>query len=166
MGPVTATITIDAPRERVFAEIADLAKRPAFCDHFLTGFHLQRIESRGVGAAARFHADAKRFPIWMESRIVEQDAPHRLLEKGKGSRQDRMVVGTAWELVEGSSPSTTEVSVTFWGEPENPFDKGMAKLGAAAWYRRGWKKALQRLRDAIEADQPLERIEVAGASRL
>ena len=47
MGPVMAEITIDAPRERVFAMVADLAMRPAFCDHFLDEFRLQRIESTG-----------------------------------------------------------------------------------------------------------------------
>ncbi len=54
MGPVSAEIEIDVPRERVFAAIADLARRPSFTDHFLDGFHLTRIESSGVGAGARF----------------------------------------------------------------------------------------------------------------
>ena len=50
MGPVSAEIEIDVPRERVFAALADLAARPSFTDHFLTGFHLTRIDPAGVGA--------------------------------------------------------------------------------------------------------------------
>lgn len=163
MRPVTATTTIDAPREQVFAAIADLANRPAFCDHFAEEFHLQRLESRGIGAAARFRAGAPRFPIWMETVITELDPPHRLIERGRGSRADRMDVGTAWELVEAAG--STEVTVTFWIEAENRVDKGLSRLGAGRWYRKQWKTALKRLRDMLESGQPLEPISVAGASR-
>ena len=53
MGPVSAEIEIDVPRERAFEAIADLAAA-LFTDHFLSDFHLTRIESTGVGAGARF----------------------------------------------------------------------------------------------------------------
>lgn len=164
MRPVTATITIDAPRERVFEAISDLAYRPAFCDHFAKEFHLQRLDSRGTGAAARFRAEAKRFPIWMETVVTEVDAPHRLIESGRGARADRMRTGTAWELVEGPG-STTEVTVTFWAEPENPVDAAKSKLGASRWYEKQWRKALRRLRDKLEGGEPLQPLVVAGASR-
>jgi uncharacterized protein YndB with AHSA1/START domain len=165
MGPVSATITIDAPRERVFAVIADLAYRPAFTDHFAHEFHLERLDSTGIGAAARFRADAKRFPIWIETVISEQEAPHRLIERGHGSRQDRMELGTAWELVDGPG-ATTEVTVTFWTEPDNRVDSALGKLGAGRWYRKQWRKSLQRLRDLIENDEPIQPLRVAGASRI
>ncbi len=163
MRPVTATITIDAPREQAFAAIADLANRPAFCDHFAEEFHLQRLESRGIGAAARFRAGAPRFPIWMETVITELDPPHRLIERGRGSRADRMDVGTGWELVEAAG--STEVTVTFWIEAENRVDKWLSSLGAGRWYRKQWGTALKRLRDMLESGEPLEPISVAGASR-
>lgn len=165
MRPVTAKTTIDAPRERVFEAISDLAYRPSFCDHFQKDFHLQRLDSRGVGAAARFRAEATRFEIWMETVVTESEPPHRLIETGRGSRADRMKTGTAWELVEGPG-ATTEVTVTFWAEPENAIDAAKAKLGASRWYARQWKKALKRLRDKLEAGEPLEPLEVAGASRI
>lgn len=163
MRPVNTTITIDAPRERVFAAIADLANRPAFCDHFAEEFHLQRLESRGIGATARFRAAAPRFPIWMETVITELDPPHRLVERGRGSRADRMDVGTAWELVEGAG--STEVTVTFWIEAEKRVDKGLSRLGAGRWYRKQWRTALKRLRDMLESGEVPEPISVAGASR-
>lgn len=165
MGPVTATTMIDAPRERVFDVVADLACRPAFCDHFAEDFHLQRLESRGVGAAARFRADAPRFPIWMETVVIEQDAPHRIIEEGWGSRGDRMKLGTAWEIIDGPG-ATTELTVTFWLDPENRFDSAMGKLGAGRWYRKQWQKAIERLRDKLEAGEPIEPIRVAGGSRV
>jgi uncharacterized protein YndB with AHSA1/START domain len=164
MGPVSATITIDAPRERVFALIADLANRPAFCEH-LTDFHLQRVASTGVGASARFHADATRFPIWMDTVITEVDPPHRLIERGRGGRANRMIVGTAWELVDAAGGGT-EVTVSFWSEPDNVFDRLRGGLGAARWYRRSWKRALRRLREIVEAEGPVEPVRVAGAGRV
>jgi uncharacterized protein YndB with AHSA1/START domain len=165
MRPVTAKISIDAPRERVFEVLADLANRPAFCDHFAKEFHLQRLDSSGVGAAARFRADATRFPIWMETVITELEPPHRIIEVGRGSRADRMQVRTAWELVEGPG-ATTELSVTFWADPDTRTDSTKGKLGAARWYRKQWRKALVRLRDTLENDEPMEPIRVAGTSRL
>jgi hypothetical protein len=165
MRPVTARISIDASRERVFDVLADLANRPAFCDHFADEFHLQRLDSRGVGAAARFHADATLFPIWMETVITELDPPHRIIESGRGSRADRMELGIVWELVEGAA-ATTELSVTFWIEPANHFDRARSKLGAARWYRKRLRRALRRLRDLLENDESIEPLRVAGAARV
>lgn len=165
MGPVSASVSIDAPRERVFAVISDLANRPAFCDHFIKDFHLQRLESRGVGAAARFRTEARGFKIWMETVVEEVEPPHRLLERGRGSRADRMEIGTGWELVEGPA-STTELTVTFWADPSNPADAARSKLGASGWYRRRWKRALRRLRALVENEERIEPVRVAGTSRI
>lgn len=163
MGPVTATISIDAPRERVFEAVADLANRPAFCDHFVRDYHLQRLESRGIGAAARYRVEAPRFPIWLETVITELDPPYRVVERGHGSRADRMALGTAWELVDGPGP-TTEVEVAFWLDTENAFDAAKSRLGAERWYRKQWRTALRRLRDMLEAGEPIEPVRVAGTS--
>jgi uncharacterized protein YndB with AHSA1/START domain len=164
MGPVSATISIDAPREEVFEVVADLARRPAFCDHFIDEYRLQRLESTGVGAAARFRTDAPRFGIWMESVIDRLEPPHLLVERGRGARADRMPIGIAWELVEAAG-ATTEVTVSFWTEPSNPFDRLRERLGSGRWYRRQWKRALVRLRDLVESGEPIDRLRVAGASR-
>lgn len=163
MRPAHANIHIDAPRERVFAVISDLANRPAFTDHFAQEFHLQRLDSTGVGAAARFRAE--KFPHWMETEITEIDEPHRLIERGRGARADRLKLGTAWELVEGPH-SSTEVSVTFWAEPETHIDRAKAGSRLTRWHARQWKKALKRLRTIVENEEPIEPVAVAGASRI
>lgn len=164
MGPVSAEITIDAPRELVYPIVSDLAMRPAFCDHFMEQFRLQRIDSSGVGAAARFRVRAPRFPVWMETVITELDAPYMVLERGKGSRIDRMPVGTGWELV-SSGGTMTNVRVSFWTEPEHAVDKIKDRMASAGWYQRQWNRALTRLRDLVEAGAGVESLRVAGASR-
>ena len=165
MGPVSAKITIDAPRERVFDVVSDLAMRPAFCDHFMEEFRLQRIESTGPGAAARFHVDAPMFPIWMETVITGLEAPHTVLERGRGSRIDRMPLGTGWELT-SSGHRMTDVEVSFWTEPSHLVDKLKDRAALSGWYERQWKRALTRLRDLIEEDAEIQSLRVAGASRL
>lgn len=164
MGPASAEIRIDAPRERVFEVVGDLALRPAFCGHFMEQFRLQRIDSTGTGAAARFWVAAPMFPIWMETVITELDPPHMVLERGRGSRLDRMPIGTAWELVP-SGGSMTDVTVSFWTEPTHPLDKLKDRAAVMGWYERQWRRALARLRDLVEDGTEIEELQVAGASR-
>jgi uncharacterized protein YndB with AHSA1/START domain len=165
MGPVSAEIEIDAPRERVFAAIADLARRPSFTDHFLHGFHLTRIESSGVGAGGRFRTGSPLRSVWMDTAIAELEPPHKLIERGRGGRGNRIPVTTVWELTEGVG-SLTAVRVSVWTEPSSPVDRAVEALsGSAGSARRGWREALRRLRDQLESDAvPPPAVAVAGGN--
>jgi uncharacterized protein YndB with AHSA1/START domain len=165
MGPLSAETTIDAPRERVWELICDLAARPAFCDHLQREFRLQRLESRGVGAAARFRVEAPRMDLWAETVVEDADRPHRLFESGHGGRLDRIPMHTVWELAAGPG-TTTEARVTFWTEPSHPLDRLRERLGASRWFRRQWGTALERLKELAESGEQPARVEVAGAERL
>jgi uncharacterized protein YndB with AHSA1/START domain len=165
MGPISAETEIDVPREQVFAALADLAIRPAFTDHFLSGFNLTRIESSGVGAGARFRIEAPLRKVWMDTTIVELDAPYRVVERGQGGRVNRIPNHTVWELTDG--PGTlTSVRLTHWTEPGS-VDRGLELLSAgSAWQERSWRQALRRLRDGLEAGAwGGERVAVAGGNR-
>lgn len=166
MGPISAEVEIDVSRERVFELIGDLAVRPSFTDHFLSDFHLTRIESTGVGAGARFRVKAPLRSVWMDTTIVEQEEPFRIVERGHGGRTNRIRSNTVWELT-GGSGSLTMVRVSHWTEPANPLDRALEVLSAASvWQERGWREALRRLRDMLESDLPGgERIAVAGGNR-
>jgi uncharacterized protein YndB with AHSA1/START domain len=154
MGPVSAEIEIDVPRERAFETIADLARRPSFTDHFLSGFHLTRIDSRGIGAGARFGVAQPLRSVWMDTVIVDLREPHEIIERGRGGRGNRIPTTTVWELVEGSG-SLTRVRVSHWSEPSNLLDKALERMsGASFWQQRGWNEALRRLRDQLESDAP------------
>lgn len=165
MGPVSAEVEIDVPRERAFEAIGDLARRPSFTDHFLEGFHLTRIESSRVGAGARFRVKQPPRSVWMDTAIVESEPPRKLVERGRGGRSNRIPVTTVWELLEGNG-SLVRVRVSHWTEPTNPLDKALEKIsGAAMRLERDWGRALRRLRDQLESDRPAaEAVAVAGGN--
>lgn len=164
MGPVSVTRAIDAPRERVFDCLCDLANRPAFTDHFLADYRLERFESAGVGAAARMRIDKP--GLWMETVIVEASRPYRILEEGNGGRLDRIPIFTGWEIVEGPASMTSEVTARFATEPNHPQDRLRELRYGARFYRRQWSTALSRLKELIESGRPVERVGIAGGARV
>ncbi len=165
MGPIRAETEVDAPRQRVFETLGDLSLRPAFTDHFLSHFHLTRIESSGVGAGARFRVEAPLRSVWQDTSIVELDEPYRIVERGQGGRANRIRTNTVWELTAGPG-SLTSVKLSHWTEPGH-VDRSLELLSwASVWQERGWREALRRLRDGLESGAlGRERIAVAGGSR-
>lgn len=165
MGPASAEIDIDVPRPRAFEAVSDLARRPAFTDHFIVGFHLTRIESSGIGAGARFRFQLPPRAVWADTTIVELEEPHRVVEHGHGGRTNRIPSTMAWELLEGPG-MMTRVRVSHWTEPQHPLDKLIESAGVASlWYERAWREALRRLRDQLESETPsLRRVGVAGGN--
>lgn len=164
MRPVSATTTIDVPRERVFDLIVDLSIRPAFADHFLTEYRLERLAPVGVGASARFRLAGS--GTWLDTVIEMAERPHLVREHGSGGRTNRLPVFTVWELAEGTSQSECEVSLTFWSEPQNTIDKLRNPLGRSGRLRRGWKRALRRLKELAESGEAPERLSVGGGDRI
>jgi hypothetical protein len=166
MGPISAEIEIDASREAAFALLSDLARRPTFTDHFLTGMHLTRIEARGEGAGARFRVKAPLRSPWEDTTIFSLEEPFKLEERGLGGRSNRIPNTTVWEIEPGKAGMIL-VRLTHWTKPKEPIDKLVESLSWGAHFqRKGWKRALERLRDILEAEGPGgERIAVAGGNR-
>jgi uncharacterized protein YndB with AHSA1/START domain len=166
MGPISAEVEVDAPREAAFELISDLARRPSYTDHFLTGFRLTRIEARGIGAGARFRVKAPLRSPWEDTTIVELEPPFKIVERGAGGRSNRIPTHTVWEIEPGQAGMTL-LRVTHWTTPKEPVDKLVEALSFGAHFqRKGWKRAINRLRDILEAEGPGgERIAVAGGNR-
>jgi uncharacterized protein YndB with AHSA1/START domain len=165
MGPVSAEIEIDMPREDVFTALGDLALRPSFTDHFVDGFHLTRIESSGIGAGARFRFKLSPRAFWADTAIVELESPRRIVERGRCGRANRIPSTTVWELTEGTG-SLARVRVSYWTEPSNRLDRALESLsGASMRLERDWREALRRLRDLLESSEPrAQPVAVAGGN--
>ena len=150
MDPVTAHITVGRPREEVFDYLADIANHPEFCDHFLKDWHLTRIESEGRGAGARFRVDAPldRFG-WADMTFIEVDRPYRIVAAGRGGKFNRNKTWTTWTL--DPHGDSTRVEMTTESAPALLTDRIVEGLtGRRGWYKRGMKKALQRLQSILE----------------
>jgi uncharacterized protein YndB with AHSA1/START domain len=160
MRPVSATVSIDAPRERVYDLLIDLSARPAFCDHFLVEYRLERLDPVGLGAAARFRL--RHSGEWMDTVIEQAERPHLIREQGRGGRWNAIPTHTVWELAEGASPQSTELTATFWTEPAKLFERLREITGSSRYFRRDLQRALGRLRTIVEGAEPVQRVDVAG----
>jgi uncharacterized protein YndB with AHSA1/START domain len=165
MGPISVETTIDAPREGVVDVISDLSIRPSYTDHFIHSYRLERIEPRGVGAAARFRTGRRGARTWMDTAIEQIEPPHKISERGTFGHLNRNEAMTVWELEEGPGAVTT-VRLTFWTKPANAIERGRELLTLSGpWYRRHWKRALRRLGEVVEGERPATPVKVAGGDR-
>lgn len=153
MDPVSVSIVIDAPRERVFDYLQDLANHPEFTDHFLVDWRLTRENSVGAGAGARFRVKApgNRFS-WADLTLAEVSAPHRIVELGRGGKSNRVRSVGVYELAPAAG-GTTRVSYTLQTEPATISDRILERLGSRAWMKRKTARALRRLRTIIETGE-------------
>ncbi|HEV3093959.1 MAG TPA: SRPBCC family protein [Solirubrobacteraceae bacterium] len=153
MHPVTVSTVISAPREQVFDYLQDIANHAEFTDHYLVDWHLTREDSVGLGAGARFRVKApgNRFS-WGDSTFTEVSAPHRIVERGRTGKSNRIRTLGVYEL--SSAPGgATRVQFSIETEVRVLSDRIMEALGARAWLRRKNAKAMRRLRSIIERDE-------------
>jgi hypothetical protein len=170
MRPATVSCVVDAPRERVFDYLADLANHGAITDHFAKDYRLERLESRGIGAAARFRVASSlaRLPllsplasIWTEVVITEAEPPYRLLLEGSAGRAGRVGVRTEFRLTLHDANMTC-VELTFSSAPATRADSLREALGGRPWLKAQFRRALRRLRAVIEEGDPsVGRVRVA-----
>jgi uncharacterized protein YndB with AHSA1/START domain len=154
VDPVHATVTIDRPREEVFAYLADIANHPEFTDHFLKDWHLTRIESVGQGAGARFRVDApcQRFG-WADITFIDVQRPHRIVAVGRGGKYNRIKTTAIWTL-DVAPGGGTEVDYMVETEPALPTDRVMEALtGQHRWTVRKVRRAMGRLQSILEENE-------------
>lgn len=163
MGPITVTSHISAPREEIFDFLADLANRPAHCDHYMLDYRLARAKSTGLGAAARFKLRPPFAPkSYVEVSLTELERPRRVVEEGRHSRYARSRVLVIWELAELRGVTRVELSIET--QPGTRWDAFKETWFVRGWLRRQAKKSVERLRMIFE-ERPageLARVTVAG----
>ena len=164
MDPVSVSVKIGRPREEVFAYLADIANHAEFSDHYMTNWHLTRVDSIGPGAGARFRIGVplQRFD-WADMTLVEVDPPYRIVALGRYGKFNRIKTTAIWTLEPGPS-GTTEVEYFFESEPALPTDRIVESLsGQRRYFKRKARKSLQRLQEILEEDRGRgKRVTVAG----
>jgi uncharacterized protein YndB with AHSA1/START domain len=148
--PVTVSVTVDRPREEIFAYLADIANHPEFTDHYLVDWRMTRVDTvgRGAGGRFRFTAPLNRFD-WADLTFIEVDAPRRIVQAGRGGKYNRTRLRSVWDLEQGPG-HTTRVTLTFETRPATTSDRLMESFGQRGWLKRKSAKALRRLRSILE----------------
>jgi uncharacterized protein YndB with AHSA1/START domain len=164
VDPVTASVSIDRPREEVFAYLVDVANHSEFTDHYLKHFRLTRLDSVGQGAGARFRIDAplQRFS-WSDMTFVTVEPPHRIVAHGRGGKYNRIKTTAIWTL-DRAAGGGTDLEYMVETEPLFPTDRLVEALtGQRGWFKRNVRKALRRLQAILEENEDRgARASVAG----
>ena len=160
MRPFTCSVTIDAPRERVFDYLEDVANHVEFSDHYLKDFRLERLASRGVGAAARFRIGLGR-SLWGEISIAALDRPYRVALEGETGRLGRVKIHAVYTLT-ASGQDMTRLEYELGTTPASRAAELRLIFGGRTWLRLQSRRALQRLARLLEDGQP--RAQAAGVA--
>jgi uncharacterized protein YndB with AHSA1/START domain len=153
MRPIVVSRVIDAPREQVFDYLSDIANHAEFTDHFVKDFRLERLESRGVGAAARFRLLLGPGAIWCEAVLTTLERPHTVVADGRGGRLGRIEVRSDYRLTLHNE-GMTRVELTFSMRPGTATDRLREALGARIWLGIQQRRALRRLQMILEQGVP------------
>ena len=154
MDPVHVSVMIDRPREEVFSYLADVANHAEFSDHYLTNWHLLRIDSVGTGAGARFRVGVplQRFD-WGDMTLVTVERPHRIVALGRYGKFNRIKTTAIWTL-DNAPGGGTDVDYMFESEPLLPTDRIVEMLsGQRRWFKRKLRKAMKRLQSILEENE-------------
>jgi uncharacterized protein YndB with AHSA1/START domain len=153
LDPVTTSVTIDRPREEVFAYLADVANHSEFMTPLFSDWRLTRVDSYGAGAGARFRSNARldRFG-WGDLNITTVEPPRRIVGVGRGGKFNRIKTYAEWTL-EPASGGGTRVDFVFETEPALPTDRLMEAFGYRGWVRRKANRGLRRLRSILEENE-------------
>jgi uncharacterized protein YndB with AHSA1/START domain len=160
MRPFTVSSTIDVPRERVFDYLCDVANHSEFSDHYLKDFRLERIESRGRGAAARYRIAFPLGGAWGDEVITDVQEPHLIRIEGQMGRLGRIKTEAFYELTQAGN-DMTRIRYTFSTVPASATDRLKEALGLRGWLVRQSRKALRRVGHILEDGEPS-----AGATRV
>jgi uncharacterized protein YndB with AHSA1/START domain len=153
MRPLVLSRVIDAPREQVFGYLSDIANHVEFTDHFVKDFRLERLESRGVGAAARFRLLLGPGAIWCEAVLTTLERPHTIVAEGRGGRLGRIEVRSEYRLTLHDQ-GMTRVELTFAMHPATAADRLREALGVRVWFGYQQRRALRRLQLILEEGEP------------
>jgi uncharacterized protein YndB with AHSA1/START domain len=153
MRPFSISTVVDAPRERVFEYLSDIANHAEFSGDYLHDFRLERMKSSGVGAAASYRIAFPLGRTWAESVITELETPHLIRLEGQMGRLGRIKTQAVYRLTQEGS-GMTRVEYGFEAVPGVPADRLRDLLGFRAWLKSKSRGGLRQLAAILERGRP------------
>jgi polyketide cyclase/dehydrase/lipid transport protein len=147
MKPVTVSVTVPQPRDRVYAFLDVLANHEPFTNHMLVDWECSGPD-RGVGARARMRVRKPGRADWLDLQVVAADPPRTNTEEAVSAGGRRRTRGT-YILEELPDGGGTKVSFQFAWLAVPSAERLAAPLTRAV-VRRGNKRSLRRL--AVQLD--------------
>jgi hypothetical protein len=141
MKPVTASIDVPQPRERVFAFLDVMANHEPFTDHMLVDWHFSGPPS-GLGSKAHVKTKLGGITDEAEIEVIELEPGRMIRERNVGAKGKRVAHGT-YELSDLPDGGT---HIEFrWELERAPLaDRALAPV-LHGMLTRGNEKAMQRL---------------------
>lgn len=148
MRSAQGKITIDRSPEAIHRYLLDISSRPEFAPAIFHDFRLARVESSGVGAAARYRLHRKLRDRYAGTTITESEPGLRLLEEGSTGRGGRVRMAIEY-LLEEQPGGSTRIYWTIETYPVHLADR-IREFGMRRQIRRRMPRSLRRLRDILE----------------
>jgi carbon monoxide dehydrogenase subunit G len=146
MKPITVSVDVDQPRERVFAFLDVMRNHERFTDHMLTDWRYAGPAS-GVGSTARVRTKVAGKSDSLLIETVSRSAPTEIVEHNTGAGGRRRASGTY--VLETLPGGGTRVSFTYaWREA--PASERLFAPLVRAVMRGPLKRSMQRLASELD----------------
>ena len=150
MQPVTVSVTVERPRDEVYAFLDVLGNHEPFTNHFLLDWSLDG-PAAGVGAKARMRGKAPGGQSeWMDMEVVEAVAPERIVERAVSGGGTRRTRGTYRLTALGEHRTEVEFELVYEHAPAG--DRMLAPV-VRAWLRKVNGRAMERLGEQLTSDR-------------
>jgi uncharacterized protein YndB with AHSA1/START domain len=150
MQPVTVSVTVERPRDEVYAFLDVLGNHEPFTNHFLVDWTLDGPPA-GVGAKARMRGKAPGGQSeWMDMEVVEAVAPERIVERAVSAGGKRRTRGTY--RLEALDERRTKIEFELAYEAAPAADRVLAPV-VRAWLRKANGRAMERLAAQLASDR-------------
>lgn len=150
MQPVTVSVTVERPREEVYAFLDVLGNHRSFTDHFLLDWTLSG-PAAGVGAKARMRGKAPGGASeWMDMEVVDAEAPARIVERAVSAGGKRRTRGTY--RLEALDAGRTRIEFELAYEAMPTADRLLSPL-VRAWLRKANATAMRRLGERLASER-------------
>ncbi len=147
MKLIEVSVGIDRPIEEVFAYLDVMANHEQFTDHMLVDWSFSGPPT-GVGSVARLRAALPGPKDWTEITVVEAEPPTRTVEQGvsAGGRRRKQGTYTLRPRPDGATEVRFELRYL-----ESPVMDRLLSPFLHRWLQRGNVRAMERLRERLEA---------------